>query len=252
MSADEFNIEEFLNAKFKNLDKKGTNVNKNKQEKAKPSGENKMLVDMDYIFDNTIDKQTIEGVITKSQSNINVNNILMPLFPNEKVFLDEFKDKKFILDKFINNESKVKDRTIKLSDNKQFIDQLKSDTSLNYTELYSSMYTLWSSYIKSLLNNATQPDTIYNKILKADLHGSIIQVIESKNSNQVGIEGIVLLETKRAFVIITKANKVKVILKKGSRFRLDLQYTAVKIIGDNFMYKAVERTKTKYKNKYII
>jgi RNase P/RNase MRP subunit p29 len=173
-------------------------------------------------------------------------------FPSEKVFLDEFKDKKFILDKFIDKESKVKDRTIKISDNKQFIDQLKSDTSLNYTELYNSMYTLWSSYIKSLLNNATQPDTIYNKILKADLHGSIIQVIESKNSNQVGIEGIVLLETKRAFVIITKANKVKVILKKGSRFRLDLQYTAVKIIGDNFMYKAVERTKAKYKNKYII
>jgi hypothetical protein len=67
MSSDDFNIEEFLNAKFKNLEKKVTNVNKSKQEKVKSSSDNKMLVDMDYIFDNTIDKQAIEGVITKSR-----------------------------------------------------------------------------------------------------------------------------------------------------------------------------------------
>jgi hypothetical protein len=58
-------------------------------------------------------------------------------------------------------------------------------------------------------------------------------------------------------------NEVKTVLKKGSVFKIDLPYTStglnnvnqiqilsVKIIGDNFMYKAVERTKAKFKNKY--
>ena len=47
------------------------------------------------------------------------------------------------------------------------------------------------------------------KILKADLHGCIIKVTRSKCVSLVGREGIVLQETKNAFLVITSANELK-------------------------------------------
>jgi RNase P/RNase MRP subunit p29 len=268
----DFNIEEFLNAKFKKLEKK----NESATNKVKPSDtatksaknnnvnivsknknkEEKMDID-DYVFENNIDDQIYNkfnttGSASKSDKT-SLASILQPLFPNEKVYLNEFtSDKTFLLDKFITEKKKPEAHNLKINDTRTFIAQLKQDKSLNYTELYNSMHILWQGYIKSLLNGATQPDTIYSKMLKADLHGSIIEVVESVNSNQVGLTGLVVLETKRSFVVLNKDDKIKTILKQGSTFRIDLQYTAIKIIGDNFMYKAVQRTKAKYKNKYIL
>jgi ribonuclease P protein subunit POP4 len=246
--SNEFNIEEFLNTKFKKLEKK------TKDTSIKPKKEinqDKMFIN-DHSFDNIIDI-TIYDKLSSSKDNLNINSLFQPLFPSEKVFQAEFTgDKTFLLDKYIATTENKPKKPKKLADNRKFIEQLKADKSLNYKEMYETMFTLWSGYIKTLLNNATQPDTIYNKILKADLHGSIIQVVEAKNKCLIGVEGLVLLETKRSFVIITIDNKVKVILKKSNVFRIDLQYTAVKIIGDNFTYKAVERTKAKFKNKFIL
>ena len=59
-------------------------------------------------------------------------------------------------------------------------------------------------------------DGVYEKFLKSDLHGSIIKgksnyitlVSKSNVDNLIGREGIVVLETKRTFIIITKENKI--------------------------------------------
>lgn len=278
---EEFDIDKYLNDAFSNdkvskieekekkkklnkvLDKQSTKINSNTKSMNIDEDKNVNKTPLvHYNFDKVIDNRVNEGLnininISKeknvNKTSINVEDVLMPLFPNEKVFKSEYtSDKIFLLDKFIDKKAKVEKEHTKIRITHEIIEQIKNDKSLNYNELYDTMHNLWKMYIKNLLNKAQQPDTIFNKMLKADFHGAIIEISDSKNKNQIGIKGIVLLETKRSFVIITQTNKVKTLLKKGSVFRIDLDYTSVKIIGDNFMYKAIERTKTKFKNKYII
>ena len=58
-------------------------------------------------------------------------------------------------------------------------------------------------------------DGVYEKFLKADLHGCKLKgniiftkVFKSNVENLIGREGIVVLETQRTFVIITRENKI--------------------------------------------
>jgi RNase P/RNase MRP subunit p29 len=229
----------------------------------------------DYSFENVINTRVFEELSLpnlKKSENVKLESILKPLFPNDKVYEKEFKnvDKNFILDRFIGNSRKTEKedvvmasanvQTTSLKINKfkkvkesELIQQLKNDPSISYSELFT-MHNLWNEYISILMNKSTQPDTINSKMLKADLHGAIIEVIASKNSNQKGIKGLNLLETRRTFNLLGEDNILRTILKKSAIFQVKLPYSeknfSVKIIGDNFMYKAVERTKAKFKNKY--
>lgn len=291
--SDDFDIDKFLSESFKKVEKKIESKSKkaeklinkyNKVENATMSIEEEKIRNQtlnvtkipkfslnDYNFENVINTKIFEELSLPNLKgeNLKLENILKPLFPNDKVYENEFKnaDKNFILDKFIGNSRKIdKDeiapmiQSTNLKINKfkkikesQLIQELKNDLSLKYSDLIS-MNTLWNEYINNLLNKSLQPDTIFSKMLKADLHGCIIEVTNSKNLNQIGIKGLNLLETRRTFNILCQDNKLRTILKKGTCFKIQLPYVEknyfVKIIGDNFMYKAVERTKAKFKNKY--
>ena len=66
------------------------------------------------------------------------------------------------------------------------------------------------SEIKNKFNPA---DTNYENftlhIMRADYHGAKISVPESKCSTLVGIEGIVIVETKNIFRIISENNRIR-------------------------------------------
>ena len=102
------------------------------------------------------------------------------------------------------------------------------------------------------MNNTNNHENILEKILKADLHGAILTVINSTNKNNIGISGIVLFESRRTFNILTKKNEIKTILKQGCIFETLLQFNNMKILiyGENFIYKSAERTKIKFKPKF--
>lgn len=77
----------------------------------------------------------------------------------------------------------------------------------------------------------------------------------------VGVKGIVAKETTRSFVIVTKDNKSKMLLKQGCVFRVRLPYEARDVVesaegtlvvdlwGDMILYKGSERTKIKFKER---
>jgi Ribonuclease P/MRP, subunit p29 len=44
---------------------------------------------------------------------------------------------------------------------------------------------------------------------KADFHGALLKVVRSKCSSLVGVQGIILMDTKGTFQIICKDNRVK-------------------------------------------
>ncbi|TFY63987.1 hypothetical protein EVJ58_g2917 [Rhodofomes roseus] len=59
---------------------------------------------------------------------------------------------------------------------------------------------------------------MHAKLVKADFHGSIMAVRQSKNPCLVGLSGIVIHETENAFKIVTRNNQLKLVPKQNSVF----------------------------------
>ena len=236
-----FDIDAFLNNSFKKFEKKKKNENKMEIEKERT----------DNLYSNIIDKNIYNtlNINLPENKNNNLNEFLIKFFPNEKIFENEYTSEKvFVLDKFIKTQIKNKKRISKSNYTKNLISKIKKDK-ISYETLLP-MNKIWNEYINNLLNGTLNEEIIASKLLKADLHGSIIEVINSNNKNNIGIKGILIYESKRTLNILTKENKVKTILKPGSLFEITCNNIEIQILGDNFLYKSAERTKAKYKIKY--
>ncbi len=236
-----FDIDAFLDNSFKKFEKKKKNENKMEIEKERT----------DKLYSNIIDKKIYNtlNINLPENKNNNLNEFLIKFFPNEKVFENEYTSEKvFVLDKFIKTKIKNKKRISKSNYTKNLISKIKKDK-ISYETLLP-MNKIWNEYINNLLNGTLNEEIIASKLLKADLHGSIIEVINSNNKNNIGIKGILLYESKRTLNILTKENKVKTILKPGSLFEITCNNIEIQILGDNFLYKSAERTKAKYKIRY--
>ena len=272
---DSFDIDAFISQSFKKLEEKEKSKGKNKKKKIENSLQNisnkdikvndinnKMVIEnidkekVNIFNDNKIDMRVYNKVNleeTKDAKNIQIKHLIKPLFPNEEVFEKEFtSDKVYIIDKFLNrNTKKNKKKQIKQNYTHGLIKDLKKEK-MNYENLLE-LNKMWQEYITELMNNNTSnEETILSKMLKADLHGAILNVINSTNKNNIGISGIVLFESRRTFNILTKKNEIKTILKQGCIFETWLQFNNTKILiyGENFIYKSAERTKIKFKPKF--
>ncbi|KJA20518.1 hypothetical protein HYPSUDRAFT_55982 [Hypholoma sublateritium FD-334 SS-4] len=105
-------------------------------------------------------------------------------------------------------------------------------------DLFVPLHALWMDYMSELLGlppkPATEPSSeaaakamphtsgMHPKLLKADFHGSIMTVSQSKNPCIVGLSGIVIHETENAFKVITRENKVKLLPKLNQVFKFAL------------------------------
>ena len=270
-----FDIDAFLSKTFKDMESKEKSKEKSKKKSKPEKKPTPMIIEQDNNINNINNKITIQNIPKekieifnenkidmkiyskinldeiKSEKNIQTKNLIKPLFPNDEVFEKEFTpDKIYLIDKFINRTTKKnKKKQMKLNYTHNMIKNLKKEK-MEYTSLLS-MNQLWKEYITELMNNSNNDDTILNKILKADLHGAILTVINSTNKNNIGINGIVIFESKRTFNLLNKKNEIKTILKNGSVFEIEIN-NGIKILiyGDNFIFKSAERTKIKFKPKF--
>ncbi|KAH8099486.1 RNase P subunit p29-like protein [Cristinia sonorae] len=102
-------------------------------------------------------------------------------------------------------------------------------------DAFLPLHQLWLDYMSELLglscapsspdvpvNDSVMPSTagMHSKLVKADMHGAILTVHQSKNPCLIGLSGIVLHETENSFKIVTKADKLKLIPKPHSIFVL--------------------------------
>lgn len=271
-----FDIDAFLSQTFKDMEEKEKTKEKKNKIKQKnitiqkvkdkendkdKEKDNKMIIEnidkekVSIFNDNKIDMKIYNKINldeTKTEKNIQTKNLIKPLFPNDEVFQKEFTpDKVYLIDKFINRTTKKnKKKQMKLNYTHNMIKTLKKEK-MDYDTLLS-MNQLWQDYITELMNNSNNEENILSKILKADLHGAILTVINSTNKNNIGISGIVLFESRRTFNLLNKKNEIKTILKNGCVFETEMKYNGMKIViyGDNFIYKSAERTKIKFKPKF--
>ncbi|KAJ7561880.1 hypothetical protein O6H91_03G045500 [Diphasiastrum complanatum] len=99
-------------------------------------------------------------------------------------------------------------------------------------DLYIELNELWTDYTKRLLKDCSDM-MIQSRLLAADLHGAIMEVLDSKIVSFIGVQGIMIRETENTFGIITSNDQLKVIPKSGSIFLLQLENLRVMLIGNN-------------------
>jgi len=163
-------------------------------------------------------------------------------------------------------------------------------------DLFVPLHHLWMGYMSELLglpqlSSSALPTTqtmpassgMHPKLVKADFHGSMLTVRQSKNPSLVGLSGIVILESENAFKVVTPKDKIKLIPKENSVFAfavpfystlpasyrpsdplpipdpeaakttvLNAPYMEFELHGNQFRFRAAERAGRKFKHKETI
>ncbi|XP_055903728.1 ribonuclease P protein subunit p29 [Eupeodes corollae] len=117
---------------------------------------------------------------------------------------------------------------------------------------------LWKGYIKehlNLKNGDTIPEVYepnydaFSKLLvKSDLHGAKISVTQSKCPSLIGLEGIVVLDTKNVLKIVGEDNKLRTIPKSECVFGMRLGNITFTLFGKHLNIRSAERSVKKIKN----
>ncbi|XP_023226033.1 ribonuclease P protein subunit p29-like isoform X1 [Centruroides sculpturatus] len=195
-------------------------------------------------------KEVGRSLGVKEVSNAYVSAFLKNRAPHSK--LDGVKEKIFDLTSSI--VPKKKEKIIK---KKSYIAEKIRKIKLDKKTQFSSfvpLHELWKQYmddilpdnILSLQNNSAE---LLHLLQKADYHGCYLVVAASKCSPYVGCKGIVIMETKNTFRIVTPKNIVKTIPKNNTTFAFELKGKIFKIYGSHFRHLPGERCRAKFKSK---
>jgi ribonuclease P protein subunit POP4 len=77
-------------------------------------------------------------------------------------------------------------------------------------EIYQPLLELWRGYAREVIGDARPVGRdAASKLCHADFHGAELSVVRSRCVSRVGIEGIVVRDTRFAFEVITRSNEVK-------------------------------------------
>ncbi len=77
-------------------------------------------------------------------------------------------------------------------------------------------------------------------------------MLESRSPSHTGLSGIVLMEFRNTFKLITKRNRVVLVPKAGSVFVLRTCGFLVTLYGSQLCFRAVERAVVKFKTNASI
>jgi ribonuclease P protein subunit POP4 len=135
------------------------------------------------------------------------------------------------------------------------------------------LHNLWLGYVREILGTEVYSggQGAASKLSSADMHGAEAEVVRSGCVGRVGIKGIVIKDTRFTFEIITPKNKIKLVPKEGTLFRVEIpppdtgsdagaveepQATPRKslvyeIHGDQFSVPAAERANRKFKPHFL-
>ncbi|EPE10717.1 ribonuclease p protein subunit p29 [Ophiostoma piceae UAMH 11346] len=152
----------------------------------------------------------------------------------------------------------------------------QAQTKLSPGQTYDTflpLHQLWLGYIREILS----PQELRMggsgaaaKLVAADFHGAKVEVTRSACVSRVGARGIIVRDTRFVFEIVTPQNKVKMIPKEGTFFRVEVpaegavdadketapQPTDAKpkmvfeIVGSQFMHRAIDRSNRKFKQHF--
>lgn len=123
----------------------------------------------------------------------------------------------------------------------------------------------WVSYMRDILDLSQDTpvgstpklnaEAALMRLSMADYNGSRLRVTHSKNKNMIGIEGIVVWDSQKTFIMIVKGklvDEIKSIPKRGTVFGFQIpineeEALEYSILGDRFKYRSVDRASRKFK-----
>ncbi|KAK4097843.1 putative rRNA and tRNA processing protein [Parathielavia hyrcaniae] len=90
--------------------------------------------------------------------------------------------------------------------------------------LFEPLHRLWLGYVREILGGEvhTGGEGAAAKLASADFHGAGVEVVRSGCVSRVGIEGIVVKDSKFAFEVVTKKDRLKLVPKEGTVFRFEV------------------------------
>ncbi|XP_050419797.1 ribonuclease P protein subunit p29 [Adelges cooleyi] len=124
---------------------------------------------------------------------------------------------------------------------------------------------LWLSYMKTVINLEDLVSRGWNgkpcgkhwsglmtSLYKCDYHGAHVKVISSRCCSYIGIQGVIILETKNTFQIVGPDNTLKTVPKNGCVFEIVLQGYLFHIYGQHFVTRSKDRSKKKLKDNLLL
>ena len=97
-----------------------------------------------------------------------------------------------------------------------------------------------------------QDASLLIKLTKADYHGALITVKQSKCSSMIGICGIVLHESSHIFSMVCTDDKARCIPKQDSIFSVSCHNITFILYGKHLIMDSAERSTKKLKLKNTI
>jgi len=127
------------------------------------------------------------------------------------------------------------------------------DSEVKY-ESYVPLNKMWKMYIEELIQFPKKPNHgFYHnaslKMMKADFHGCHLTVKKSRCPSYVGLNGIVIQETRNMFILVSSSNIIKHIPKAHSQFTFMLHNFVFTIHGNQFLWLPGDRAAKRYKPK---
>ncbi|GAB1318627.1 Ribonuclease P protein subunit [Madurella fahalii] len=141
--------------------------------------------------------------------------------------------------------------------------------------LFEPLHQLWLGYMREILGNEvyTGGEGAAAKLASADFHGAGVEVVRSGCVSRVGIKGIVIKDSRFAFEIITRKNRLKLVPKEGTVFRFEVPASDSKaresgsegqpdgqdgqpskmifeIHGEQFQFRSADRASRKFRSHF--
>ena len=192
--------------------------------------------------------ETLEGSRPKRGEGLST---ILPIADNEDILSNKLKGKNFLLKKNEVRRGKKhrkSDRIKKIIKTKKLFELEK----MTYED-YKFMIELWEEYVLKLIGSICNfNDSVYLKLCRGDFHGAYISIVKSKVKSNQGIEGIVVMESLKSFVLLTKKDKVKRVLKQNIIFTFQVKKKTFMMLGAALIYRPDERIRIKPKIKNFL
>ncbi|KAF1924288.1 RNase P/MRP, p29 subunit [Didymella exigua CBS 183.55] len=139
--------------------------------------------------------------------------------------------------------------------------------------IYVPLHELWLGYMREILGLTgaqrgafVTPASAGQMLASADMHGAKLRVVRSRCVGRVGLEGIVVRDTRYTFEIVTEHNVVKALPKEHTVFGFSISLAHVEakegeeaqaprplqfeIFGEQFQTRAPDRANRKFRLHY--
>ena len=181
------------------------------------------------------------------------SKLLSPEQNPESIYKQKVDRKVLMLDKPEQQQQPLKVKIVKHLNRKQKLELLKLRKQDQQYSIFEPLNKLWNEYIISLLDGEfKQTDDHFARICKADYHGALLTITQSKCSTNIGISGIVVKDAKNTFQLITKKNELKLIPKAHTNFRITIDGVNLVLFGNQLRTRPADRISKKLKNHHSI